>query len=237
MLPGQTQKLFSAFSQTDASITRQYGGVGLGLTLTRSLVGLMGGKISLESEFGVGTNIMFTCVFGLDPSTKDAVKLTVDSSSAGINVEKQKMVSVSLPHEEQSLAGYRVLLVEDNKVNVMVAKALLEKMELDVTVAENGEVALERLGVLGKSGSDQVYDLVFLDIQMPVMDGFETIKQIRANPRYASMPVVALTAHAFAEEIQRCFDSGMNGHLAKPIDIHALQKVLRQFLQQSTKPA
>ncbi|MDR1485506.1 MAG: response regulator [Planctomycetaceae bacterium] len=230
MLPNQTQKLFSAFSQTDTSITRQYGGVGLGLTLTRSLVSLMGGKISLESELGVGTNIMFTCVFGLDPSAKDEVKLLVDNLGNGVERPKGTLVSVPLPHEKKSLAGFRVLLVEDNKVNVMVAKALLEKMELKVTVAENGEVAMRCLVESERLGLKPVFDLVLLDIQMPVMDGFETIKRIRSNPNYAEIAVIALTAHAFAEEVQKCLDCGMNGHLAKPIDIHALQKTLRQFL-------
>ncbi|MDR2705601.1 MAG: response regulator, partial [Planctomycetaceae bacterium] len=235
MLPNQTQKLFSAFSQTDTSITRQYGGVGLGLTLTRSLVNLMGGKISLESELEVGTTIMFTCVFGLDPNTKDTIKLAVDKSETDTEMKKGTIINVPLPHEQKSLAGFRVLLVEDNKVNVMVAKALLEKMELKVTVAENGEVALARLEESERMGMNPVFDLVFLDIQMPVMDGFETIKHIRDNPRYAEIPVIALTAHAFAEEIQNCFDHGMNGHLAKPIDVHALQKVLRQFLLHETE--
>jgi CheY-like chemotaxis protein len=230
MLPNQTQKLFSAFSQTDTSITRQYGGVGLGLTLTRSLVNLMSGKISLESELGVGTNIMFTCVFGLDPNTKNSIKLSADDSETDPEKPKSTIINVPLPHKQKSLAGFRVLLVEDNKVNVMVAKALLEKMELQVTVAENGEVALERLEESERMGMNPVFDLVFLDIQMPVMDGFEAIKHIRDNPRYAEIPVIALTAHAFAEEIQKCLDNGMNGHLAKPIDVHALQKVLRQFL-------
>jgi signal transduction histidine kinase len=236
MLPNQTQKLFSAFSQTDTSITRQYGGVGLGLTITRSLVGLMGGKISLESELGVGTNIMFTCVLGLEPSMRDAVKLSIDKSESNMVKQKNTLISVPLPHEQKSLAGFRVLLVEDNKVNVMVAKALLEKMDLKVTVAENGEVALERLEESERLGMNPVFDLVFLDIQMPVMDGFETIKHIRSNPRYSEMAVVALTAHAFTEEVQKCLDYGMNGHLAKPIDIRALQKTLRQFLLHETEP-
>ncbi|MDR0703872.1 MAG: response regulator [Planctomycetaceae bacterium] len=237
MLPNQTQKLFSAFSQTDTSITRQYGGVGLGLTITRSLVSLMGGKISLESELGVGTNIMFTCVFGLDPNTKDAVKLSADKLETDMENQKSTIINVPLPHEKRSLAGFRVLLVEDNKVNVMVAKALLEKMEIKVTVAENGEAALERLAESEQLGLNPVFDLIFLDIQMPVMDGFETIEHIRNTPRYAEIPVVALTAHAFAEEIQKCLDSGMNSHLAKPIDVSALQKILRQFLLHETEPA
>ncbi|MDR1478876.1 MAG: response regulator [Planctomycetaceae bacterium] len=237
MTTSQTQKLFNAFSQADASIKRQYGGVGLGLTLTRSLVNLMGGKISLESDINVGTNIIFTCVFGLDPNAKINNDLTDNTQNSGIVQEKSSIISVQLPHESKSLAGYRVLLVEDNKVNVLVAKAMLEKMDLNVTVAENGEAALSRLEESERLGLNPVFDLVFLDIQMPVMDGYETIKRIRANPRYSGMKVVALTAHAFAEEIQKCFDQGMNGHLAKPIDIHALQKTLHKFLLHETELA
>ncbi|MDR2117304.1 MAG: response regulator [Planctomycetaceae bacterium] len=233
MLPNQVQKLFNAFMQKDTSITRQYSGVGLGLTLTRSLVNLMGGKISLESEVDVGTNIMFTCVFGLVPNAKNANKLSAaEMAESDTETEKGKIVNVQLPHEKRSLAGFRVLLVEDNKVNILVAKAMLENMELKVTVAENGEIALAKLSEAYESGLKPVFDLVFLDIQMPVMDGFETIKHIRANPHYENLPVIALTAHAFAEEIQRCFDNGMNGHLSKPIDIHALQQTLYQFLLQ-----
>jgi CheY-like chemotaxis protein len=237
MTPNQTQKLFNAFSQADTSIKRQYGGIGLGLTLTRSLVNLMGGRISLESEIGVGTNIIFTCVFGQDLNAKKINNLTLNKLDEALDPEKSTIISVPLPHERRSLAGFRVLLVEDNKVNVLVAKAMLEKMDLKVTVAENGEVALNRLEESDKLGMNPVFDLVFLDIQMPVMDGFETIRRIRANPRYAGMAVVALTAHAFAEEIQKCFDQGMNGHLAKPIDVHALQKTLQKFLLHETESA
>ncbi|MDR2440424.1 MAG: response regulator [Planctomycetaceae bacterium] len=235
MSPNQVQRLFNAFTQTDTSITRQYGGVGLGLTLTRSLVNLMGGKISLESEVGVGTNIIFTCVLGLDPNTKNINMLSVENAELNAEPEKGKIISVQLPHEKQSLAGFRILLVEDNKVNIMVAKAMLEKMDLAVTVAENGEVALAKLSEAYESGLNPVFDLVFLDIQMPVMDGFETIKHIRSNPHYEGLPVIALTAHAFVEEIQKCFDSGMDGHLAKPIDIHSLQQKLYQFLLHKTE--
>jgi signal transduction histidine kinase len=236
MLPNQVQKLFNAFTQTDTSITRQYGGVGLGLTLTRSLVNLMSGKISLESEVGVGTNIIFTCVFGLDPNVKKNInESSAEKTESNVETEKGKIVSVQLPHEKLSLSGFRILLVEDNKVNIMVAKAMLEKMDLNVTVAENGEVALAKLSEVYESGLNPVFDLVFLDIQMPVMDGFETIKHIRSNPHYEGLPVIALTAHAFDEEIQKCFDSGMNGHLSKPIDIHTLQQKLYQFLLHKTE--
>ncbi|MDR2170486.1 MAG: response regulator [Planctomycetaceae bacterium] len=277
MTANQTQKLFNAFSQTDTSITRQYGGVGLGLTLTRSLVNLMGGKITLESEVGVGTNITFTCVFKLDPNTKNnitpAVNKPVDKIDIDIDTEKK---------EKKSLEGFRVLLVEDNKVNILVAKAMLEKMGLNVTVAENGEIALEKMGINAnltenknttltkndnvnpentenaennatitennkkalnqnaeneKLESKPIFDLVFLDIQMPVMDGYETIKRIRSSSLYKEIPVVALTAHAFDEEIQKCFDHDMNGHLAKPIDIHALKKNLHKFLLHETELA
>ncbi|MDR1962511.1 MAG: response regulator [Planctomycetaceae bacterium] len=219
MTPAQTQKLFTAFSQSDTSVTRQYGGIGLGLTLTRSLVKLMGGKISLESELGIGTKIMFTCVFGVNPNAKTTDKQT-----------EPETIKRVIPHEGRSLAGFRVLLVEDNKINVLVAKALMDKVGIRVTVAENGEAALARLEEADRQRLKPVFDLVLMDIQMPVMDGFEATKRIRENPRYEGLIILALTAHAFAEEIQKCFDIGMNGHLSKPIDVHALYKTLRYFL-------
>jgi signal transduction histidine kinase len=227
MTPGQTQKLFNAFTQSDTSITRQYGGVGLGLTITRSLVTLMGGKISLESELNVGTKVMFTCNFGFDPNNQKLVNET-DAAAGSPTI-------IQLPTARKSLAGSRVLLVDDNKVNILVAKAMMEKLEIKVTVAVNGEDALLKLSEADVAGFNPVFDLVLMDIQMPVMDGFEATRQIRSNPRYEGLIVLALTAHAFEEEIKKCLDNGMNGHLAKPIDVHVLHKTLRQFLLHDTE--
>ena len=208
----QAARLFSAFTQADNSITRQYGGTGLGLTITKSLVGLMGGEISLASELNKGTTLTFTCVFGLDSGASAVVK---DKAPAA---------------PEKPLLGYRVLLVEDNDVNVLVARALMKKMGLEVVVAENGAVALERLAEAHRQSRRPLFDLILMDLQMPVMDGYEATRRIRDNRDYEGLIIVAMTAHAFAEERERCLANGMNGHLAKPIDVAELSKTLRCFI-------
>ena len=211
----QTAKLFNAFTQADTSITREYGGTGLGLTITKSLVGLMGGEISLTSELGQGTTLAFTCVFGLDAEASVPRTGPRDKAPAA---------------EEKPLQGYRILLVEDNDVNILVARALMRKMGLEVVVAENGALALDRLAEAAGQSRRPLFDLILMDLQMPVMDGYEATRRIRAHEDYKDLIIVAMTAHAFAEERERCLAGGMNGHLAKPIDVAELQKTLRHFI-------
>ncbi|MDR0882736.1 MAG: response regulator [Candidatus Adiutrix sp.] len=208
----QAENLFSAFTQADASITRQYGGSGLGLTISRSLVALMGGKISLESEPDVGTTVTFTCVFGLDKAAEPPPPPAPPQNN------------------DKALAGFRVLLVEDNDVNVLVARSLMKKMGLEVTVAGNGEIALAKLEEAAQKGLKPPFDAVLMDIQMPVMDGHEATRRIRADSRYEGLVVVAMTAHAYADEVEKCLAEGMNGHISKPIDVAVLQKTLRHYL-------
>ncbi|MDR3038437.1 MAG: response regulator, partial [Candidatus Adiutrix sp.] len=216
MTPEQTRTLFTAFTQADSSTTRRYGGTGLGLAITKRLVELMGGEIQLDSETGRGTTANFTCAFGLPPKAETAA-----GPAAGTKANRA---------EDQGLEGRRVLLVEDNDVNVLVAKSLLKKMGLAVTTAENGAAALARLEDARREGRRPVFDLVLMDIQMPVMDGFEATRRIRANPQYAGLVIVAMTAHAFAEEREHCLAAGMNHHLTKPIDLAALKRTLRHFI-------
>jgi CheY-like chemotaxis protein len=129
-----------------------------------------------------------------------------------------------------------VLLVDDNDVNTLVAKNLLKKMGLEVTTAENGEAALRRLEEAGRTGRRPVFDMVLMDIQMPVMDGFEATKHIRENPEYDGLVIVAMTAHAFAEEREHCLAAGMNRHLTKPIDLPALRRTLRHYILNEPEP-
>jgi CheY-like chemotaxis protein len=121
-------------------------------------------------------------------------------------------------------------LVEDNEVNVLVARSLMRKMGLEVTVAENGQWALDCLDQACGQGLDPPFDLVLMDLQMPVMDGYEATRQIRAQARFEKLVIVAMTAHAFAEARDRCLESGMNGHLPKPIDVKELNRTLRHFI-------
>jgi signal transduction histidine kinase/CheY-like chemotaxis protein len=219
----QTAKLFKAFTQADTSITRQYGGTGLGLTITKRLVELMGGAISIRSEPGVGTTVSFTCRFRVDMEA-EAKRVCDLSAKKPKAPPKAKKTGVAL---DEVLRGHRVLLVEDNEVNVLVARSLMQKMGLIVTVAENGEVALEKLK---DAQTDKPFDVVLMDLQMPVMDGFESTRRIRAQSEYKDLPIIAMTAHAFADERDRCFAAGMNGHLAKPIDVALLTQTLRDII-------
>jgi CheY-like chemotaxis protein len=219
----QAARLFSAFTQADTSTTRRYGGTGLGLTITKSLVELMNGEISLESEPNLGTTMTFSCVFGLNPNALKSPSDKIGNIASRAAIQKQK-------DAPKPLKGFRVLLVEDNDVNVLVARSLMKKMGLEVTVAENGEIALARLEEARQEGCQPLFNLVLMDLQMPVMDGYEATKRIRANPQYEGLIIVAMTAHAFAEERERCLANGMNGHLSKPIDVAMLDRTLRHFI-------
>jgi signal transduction histidine kinase/CheY-like chemotaxis protein len=230
MNPSHAEKLFRAFTQADTSITRQYGGTGLGLTITKRLVELMKGQITIESQENVGTKVSFNCVFTVDKEAEEKARLEKLKEGKSLVKPKKAKSDKIAPEKDLSLTGHRILLVEDNDVNVLVARSLMQKMGLEVTVAENGEVALQKLSLAKEIRPDAPFDLVLMDLQMPVMDGFEAVKRIRANPDYKDLPVIAMTAHAFAEERDKCFAVGMNGHLAKPIDVSLLTQALKHFI-------
>jgi CheY-like chemotaxis protein len=236
MTPEQSGRLFKAFTQADTSITRQYGGTGLGLTITKRLVELMKGDIRLESQLGQGTTIIFHCLFQVDQeaeakrlrsaSAKSPAKPSPEEKKAASSVRRAKKVM----EVDKELAGHHILLVEDNEVNVLVAKTLMQKMGLIVTVAENGEIALSKLNEASQNSLGPAFDMILMDLQMPVMDGYEATRRIRSDPRYEGLKIVAMTAHAFAEEKERCLANGMDGHLSKPIDVAALTQTLKQFI-------
>ncbi|MEH6461296.1 tetratricopeptide repeat-containing hybrid sensor histidine kinase/response regulator [Chitinimonas sp. JJ19] len=197
----QAGRLFQAFTQADGSTTRRFGGTGLGLSIARRLVEMMGGQIGVQSTPGKGSSFRFT------------VRLKPSSAPAPASDYASPAVSV-LP----KFNGVSVLLVEDNEINQQIVVELLQAAGVVVEVAGNGREALDLL----LQADRPLYDLVLLDVQMPIMDGYATIRAIRAEPRFADLPVVAMTAHAMQEEKQRCLDSGMNGHLAKPITPQSL---------------
>ncbi|MDR1622621.1 MAG: response regulator, partial [Synergistaceae bacterium] len=197
----QMDEIFAAFNQADNSATRKYGGVGLGLTLTQEMLKLMGGEISVTSEEGKGSTFSFSCVF---PIVQEA---PLPASPEG---EKD---------ENAVLRGMRVLLVEDNEINALIAEELLNAVDAEVTLAQNGSEALKRLEEAPRVDGGSPFDLVLMDLQMPVMDGYEATKIIKEMPEYRNMPIYALTAHALPEERDRCFALGMEAHLTKPIDV------------------
>lgn len=201
----QMDKLFQAFSQTDGSTTRKYGGTGLGLTISKQLVELMGGEISVESEAGKGSLFSFTLAVGIAEGAQE-------------NAAPE-------PQAAPSLAGLRVLVVEDNAINQQIAVELLESAGITVDVAPNGKDAVDKL----ISSPELVYDAVLMDLQMPVMDGFESTRRLRDDSRLRGLPIIAMTAHALAAEREKCLAAGMNDHITKPVDPQTLYLTLARW--------
>ena len=212
--PGQLDKLFERFTQGDASITRRYGGTGLGLAISKKLITLMGGEISAHSEAGKGSVFWFTL----------PVRAPLNSSTR-IAAPVPPLAPAPQPPPVQRSAGGRLLLVEDNVVNQKVAMRMLVKMGYEVDLAEDGRQALERLAAVR-------YDAVLMDCQMPEMDGYQATRHIR-DPSSAvldhDVPVIAMTANAFAEDRERCLAAGMNDFLSKPVDRSTLAQMLEKW--------
>ena len=190
-------KLFESFTQADSSTTRRYGGTGLGLAISKHLVEMMGGEIQLQSKEGKGS--IFTFTISLPVSTKDVNNV----SRTGLYKNKAD--------KSKTLSGKSVLLVEDIVVNQVVAKELLKQAGLSVDVAGNGKEAVE-MASLNK------YDLIIMDIQMPIMDGYQATREIREIDSYKQIPIIAMTANVMESDKEKCTNAGMNGHIAKPID-------------------
>ena len=209
----QRGRLFQDFVQADASTTRRYGGTGLGLAIVRQLARLMGGDVGVDSEPGRGSSFWATLRLSrANPQVPAGSATMRDAPPSGDQ-------AVPSPR----LKGARVLLVEDNAINQLVARQILEMAGVDVSVAGDGAQALDLLG-------QQAFDLVLMDMQMPVMDGLTATHRIRQNSAWAALPVVAMTANASVEDEQRCRDAGMTGFLAKPVEPEQLWTVVAQQL-------
>jgi two-component system sensor histidine kinase ChiS len=223
MSPEQAENIFSAFNQADSSFTRKYGGTGLGLTISREMAELMGGKIAVAGEVGKGSVFSFSCTF---PLPEEEEKTTGPGAT---DAESED--------ENAVLRGMRVLLVEDNEINSMIACELLSCVDVEVTTAENGEEALKLLKETPRNGNRPPFDTVLMDLQMPVMDGYEATRRILDSGEYPDMPIFAMTAHAYPEERERALGMGMKGHLTKPIDVDMLYRTLREVAVSGTGKA
>ncbi len=201
--------IFKRFSQMDSSISRKYGGAGLGLTICKELVERMGGAIGVESASGKGARFWFTLPF------KQVAKPPVNNS---------KMNTTDF--NNRSLTGKRILLVDDDETNQIIARSILERLGCAVDVLANGQQAVD---------ADKPYDLIIMDMQMPVMDGLEATRKLRHKG--ISTPIIALTANAMLEDQQRCREAGMDDYLCKPVDMNQLHQTLIRWLPENKKTA
>ncbi|MFP4293301.1 MAG: PAS domain S-box protein [Cyclobacteriaceae bacterium] len=204
--------IFESFSQASADTSRKFGGTGLGLTITKKLLELQNSQIQVESKLGKGTKFFFTL----------RLKVGQDVKKNNSSVFQQSS------HSFESLSGYKVLLVEDNAMNVIVARQFLNRWQLDFDHAENGEEAVKKV-VNGQ------YDLVLMDLQMPVMDGYDATLLIRQT--YPDLPIIALTASAILEIQEQVFKVGMNDFVTKPFNPRDLYLKIRKYLQHNSLEA
>lgn len=199
--------IFESFTREERTTVNRIQGTGLGLAITAKIVEMMGGTISVKSKLGEGSE--FTVELELEPFETDSQA----------NAENSENID---------LAGHRILLVEDNAINAEIARMILEQYGAEVQQAENGKTGLEALQEKGPG----YYDAVLMDIQMPVMNGFEATKAIRAlGGAYATaLPIIAMSANAYDEDVRDCLAAGMNGHIAKPFNPDELMRILRRYI-------
>jgi CheY-like chemotaxis protein/anti-sigma regulatory factor (Ser/Thr protein kinase) len=234
--PEKQALIFQPFAQADSSTTRKYGGAGLGLSVFKHLVELMEGESGLESRPGDGSVFWFEIPFRppntrLESGTALTGKERLPLTAAAAIVKSARPAADNAPTDPPRLlpapqTAARILLVDDTKVNQMVARGILQKMGYMVTVADNGRMALDAL-------RQHDYDLILMDCQMPEMDGYEATRAIRSgqvSQHKSQIPIVALTANAVAEDQEKGMAAGMNDYLLKPIVPDLLAQVLNKWL-------
>ena len=211
MTPEQTDRIFDPFSQADGSTTRRFGGTGLGLSICRDLLGLMGSRLELETQPGHGSRFQFTVT--LDLPEPGQMALPTDEAA-----------SIAATERRAELAGRRILVVDDYVLNLEIVTAFLTDAKCQVRVAHHGREALEWLKY-------ETFDAVLMDVQMPVMDGYETTRVIRQNPEWRDLPVIAMTANVLESDREKCAAVGMNDFIPKPVMVESLLATLANHLR------
>ena len=208
----QQSRLFKSFSQADGSTSRKYGGTGLGLSISKKLVEMMNGTIWVESKEHVGSSF----IFEIDLTELDAEK------NRCITTRHEEEEEEDLEHDIHTLHGKKILLAEDNKTNQLVICGLLEESGIEIDIANNGQEAVDKF-------NENEYELILMDIHMPVMDGYEASQIIREKDE--RVIIIAVTANVMKEDIHKALNIGINAHLAKPINVEELYRILLKYLK------
>jgi CheY-like chemotaxis protein len=206
--PEQQKLLFRKFEQADSGISRKYGGTGLGLAIVKNYAELMGGDVTISSEPGEGSRF--------------AVQVLLRRGN-------RDMLPASKPETKRSgynFAGKSALLVEDIEINREIAVSILQGTGLRIDEAENGQIAVDII-----AANSNRYDIIFMDIHMPIKDGYTAARDIRNIPAAKNIPIIAMTANAFSEDVQKCLDAGMNDHISKPVEFNALMHKIAKWLK------
>ena len=223
--------IFDAFSQEDSSVTTKYGSTGLGMSITKSLVELMNGQIDVQSKKGQGTTFTITLVMGdvdgAENMSADENKISIEDADMAMSAESAAELTEA--DVQADLKGKRILVAEDVQVNAEIMKMLLTMEGMESESADNGKIAVQKF----EESEPGYFDAVLMDMRMPEMDGLEATRIIRALDREdaKTIPIVALTANAFDEDVQRSIQAGLNAHLSKPVEPELLYETLRKLIR------
>ncbi len=220
MSPEQTANLFKPFNQADSSMTRRYGGTGLGLAISKRLAGMLGGDLTVESVQGQGTTFLLT----INPNLRPGCPMLPSARLADF-LQAQKQPTGTKKQTVEFRPGIRVLLAEDGPDNQRLISFVLTKAGLEVQIVENGRMAVD--AVIAAAGENRPFDVVLMDMQMPILDGYGATAELR--DRGYRGPIIALTAHGMAGDRERCIQAGCDDYATKPIDRTVLLKLVQQY--------